>query len=168
MLNKMKVMDLMTEKPLSVSPRDDVGLALDYMDEYKIRHLPVIDSDGELLGIISQRDLLMTPIVGESEEFDEDSDAYEIELRETKVDEVYTRTPETIDEDESLIIAAQTLLENKIGCLPVTKGSQLVGILTEADFVRLVLSELDEEGKPILSKKTVAGSRSSHGNQARE
>jgi CBS domain-containing membrane protein len=47
-----------------------------------------------------------------------------------------TPEPLTVEPDTPLTEAAATLLENKIGCLPVVEGSHLVGILTEADFVR--------------------------------
>jgi CBS domain-containing membrane protein len=47
-----------------------------------------------------------------------------------------TTEPETVEPETSLSEAASLLLENKIGCLPVVEGMHLVGILTEADFVR--------------------------------
>ena len=57
-------------------------------------------------------------------------------LRRRRVGEIMVTEPETIEPDTPLAEAAEIMLENKIGCLPVTEGTRLVGILTEADFVR--------------------------------
>jgi CBS domain-containing membrane protein len=52
---------------------------------------------------------------------------------------------ETVEADENIATAAQTMLENKYGCLPVVDGDTLVGILTEADFVRFVAGSRDAQ-----------------------
>jgi CBS domain-containing membrane protein len=140
------VADIMSRSPLTVEPADDVTTALDVMRTHKIRHVPVVADDGEVLGILSERDLLSSPVVAVAREDEDGFDETGEALRPVKVDEVYTRSPETIDEDAPLADAARVLLENKFGCLPVMRGSELVGILTESDFIKLVLRELEAAG----------------------
>jgi CBS domain-containing protein len=57
------------------------------------------------------------------------------------VREIMVTEIETVDPDTPLVEAAETLFENKIGCLPVVEGNRLVGILTESDFVRRFVQE---------------------------
>ena len=63
-------------------------------------------------------------------------------LRTTKIRDIMATEPDTIEPDATLKEAAETLLENKIGCLPVVEGLHLAGILTEADFVRYYLEKV--------------------------
>jgi CBS domain-containing membrane protein len=155
-MEKLRVSDLMTPDPVTVSPRDTVLTALELMRDSRIRHVPVVEDDGELIGILSDRDLSSAPAVivrrRSAEDADEVEEAEEEEIRGREavralpVQDVYVRDPETIDEDADLSEAARILLENKFGCLPVMRGHELVGIVTESDFVRFVLGQL--EGEP--------------------
>jgi CBS domain-containing membrane protein len=103
----------------------------------RIRHLPVRDEDGTLAGIVSQRDLFHSGLL---RALGYGAHARERVLegslvKEAMKSEVVTTTPETSLED-----AANLMLERKIGCLVVLTDGKIVGILTEADFVRLALS----------------------------
>jgi CBS domain-containing membrane protein len=66
-------------------------------------------------------------------------------LRALKVRDVMTADVQTIDVDDDLAAAAQLMLENKYGCLPVLEEGLLAGILTEADFVRYVAERQTQE-----------------------
>jgi len=138
----MKVADAMTSDPITVSPDDNIDTALECMRTHKIRHIPVVGDAGDLLGILSDRDLAEVPLLHPASGDDETNSQADA-LRAPKVDLVYTRSPETISGEDSLDEAARILLENKIGCLPVVENDALVGILTEADFVKLVLREME-------------------------
>ncbi len=125
------VRDLMTESVRTVTRSSLLGDVRDLMYEGQFRHVPVVE-DGELVGLITDRDLAR--ITGsrtrrETEEL----------LWDTPVERVMTRDVETADPDESLREAGERMLEAKYGCLPVVEGRVLVGILTEADFVRHVV-----------------------------
>jgi CBS domain-containing protein len=127
------VRDLMTEKVYTLRPTDSIVALEDLMDSRRVRHVPIVDRDGELLGLVSDRDLSRR-MLGRLEDL-----PMSVErdvLRGRRVREIMTCEPETIEPDATLREAAETLLENKIGCLPVVEGAHLVGILTEADFVR--------------------------------
>lgn len=127
------VRDLMTEHVFTLGPNDDLEALYELMDDHRFRHVPVVDRDGDLVGLVTQRDLARGALGAQ--------DALPLNvqqelLRRRKVREIMATEVETVDADVELKAAAQILLENKIGCLPVVEGQHLVGILTESDFVR--------------------------------
>lgn len=136
----LRVCDLMVEKVHTAQPQDDLGVVRDRMVEYQVRHVPVVDEDGDLVGLVSHRDLLRRSLV---EQADVPAFLEETLLARTLVRDVMVRDVETVTPDADLGEAARLMLENKYGCLPVVEGQRLVGILTEADFVR----RLAEEGR---------------------
>ena len=123
----------MTGNVVSVRPSDTVDKIHDAMTERSIRHVAVIDKDGELVGVVSHRDLLRRALIERS---DLPLFVQRAVLRRTRVDEVMTSEVETIEPDQPVAEAAQVMFDNKIGCLPVVDGWRVVGILTESDFVK--------------------------------
>jgi CBS domain-containing membrane protein len=135
-VRRTRVRDLMTEPVFTLSPNDTLECAQELMDARRIRHVPVVDEDGDLVGLVTQRDLART-VLGRV-------DALPISARHSilssrRVRDMMTREVATADPDTDAYEAAATIFENKFGCLPVVEGSRLVGILTEADFVRRFL-----------------------------
>jgi acetoin utilization protein AcuB len=119
----------------SLKRNEKLSLADDVMNLGRIRHLPVLDDDGEtLVGIVSQRDLFrgaLAQAIGYGQHARRkllDS----LLVKDVMTTDVTTTTPET-----PLVDAARVLIERKIGCLPVVENGRLVGILTEGDFVAL-------------------------------
>jgi CBS domain-containing membrane protein len=137
-MKNLKVRDLMTEVVLSVHADDTVEKVFDLMNERGIRHLTVVDADGDLVGVVSHRDLLRHSPIERAE-----VPIFLVReiLRRTLVQEVMTSEVETADPDLPLSAAARVMFENKFGCLPVLESSRLVGILTESDFVRFFCDE---------------------------
>ncbi len=132
-MSAMRVRDLMTANVYSLTVRDDLYAAQNLMDEHNIRHLPVVDDDVELVGLVTTRDLLRAASPRD--------DDLPIEMRQARmhsesIAEWMTEEVATVQPDDDLAEAARVLLENKFGCLPVVEGGRLAGILTEADFVR--------------------------------
>ncbi len=126
------VRDLMTEKVFTLKGRDDLAALYDLMDTRHVRHVPIVDSDGELVGLVTDRDLSRSAL-GAVEEL-----PLSVErdiLRRRRIRDIMATEPDTIEPDATLKEAAEMLLESKVGCLPVVEGLRLVGILTEADFV---------------------------------
>jgi CBS domain-containing membrane protein len=126
------VRDLMTEKVFTLKPNDDLAALYDLMDSRHVRHVPIVDSEGELVGLVTDRDLSRTAL-GAVEEL-----PLSVErdiLRRRRIRDIMATEPDTIEPDATLREAAEILLENKVGCLPVVEGLHLVGIITEADFV---------------------------------
>jgi CBS domain-containing membrane protein len=133
MNSQLRVRDLMTEKVFSVHPGDSVDKIYDAMTERSIRHIAVIDGEGDLVGVVSHRDLLRHALIERS---DLPLFVQRAILRRTKVEEVMTSEVETAEPDQPIKDAAQVMFENKFGCLPVVEGWRVVGILTESDFVK--------------------------------
>lgn len=132
------VRDLMTPNPYTLAPRDTLASLYDLMDTRRVRHVPIVDRDGELVGLLTHTDLAMTALGSLSDlPLSQERDL----LQRRRIREVMVTEVETVDPDSPLAEAAQTLFENKIGCLPVVEGNRLVGILTESDFVRRFVEE---------------------------
>ncbi len=132
------VRDLMTPNPYTLAPRDTLASLYDLMDTHRVRHVPIVDRDGELVGLLTHTDLAMTALGSLSDlPLSQERDL----LQRRRIREVMVTEVETVDPDSALAEAAQTLFENKIGCLPVVEGNRLVGILTESDFVRRFVEE---------------------------
>jgi len=135
-MGKLKVMDLMTENVFSVNADEDLARLSDLMEDIHVRHMPVKDKEGRLVGLVSQRDLLRSALYT----------AKDLPLTEQRellqrmtVGEIMTADPETAEMDDDIAEAGRVMLDNKLGCLPVVEGGKLVGILTEADFVKFVV-----------------------------
>lgn len=133
-----QVRDLMTPNPYTLGPRDSLASLYDLMDTHRVRHVPIVDRDGELVGLLTHTDLAMSALGSLSDlPLSQERDL----LQRRRVREIMITEIETVEPDTPLRDAAATLFENKIGCLPVVEGSRLVGILTESDFVRRFVQE---------------------------
>jgi CBS domain-containing membrane protein len=128
----MKVGDLMTSEVATLQRNEMLSLAEQLMSLGRIRHLPVVDEEGELVGIVSQRDLFHSGLL-RALGHGKHSAARVREMLAVK--EVMTTDVITTTRDASLEEAARLMFDKKIGCLPVVENGRLVGILTEGDFV---------------------------------
>ncbi len=131
---ELLVRDLMTADVIAVFPNDTLATLRELMVERDVRHMPAVNDDGDLVGLVSERDLLRHSLIQQADvpDFVEDTILERLEVR-----ELMNTGVESADPDQDIREAAQIMLENKYGCLPVVEGQRLVGILTEADFVRL-------------------------------
>jgi CBS domain-containing membrane protein len=129
------VRDLMTEAVQVAHPDDPLAEVHERMEQLACRHMPVVDEEGDLVGLVTHRDLLRHALIEQPEvpRYVESVLLGRLTVRQVMVQEVETAEPRT-----DLRQAAQTMLDNKFGCLPVVEGRRLVGILTESDFVRRV------------------------------
>ena len=144
-MSNLRVRDLMTADVLVVGPDDSVTKLRDLMADKHIRHIPVVVDEDDLIGVVSDRDLL-------SRALGSDTDlplSLQAELLDAdKVRDVMTWDVETVEVDEDVTIAAQVMLDNKYGCLPVLEEGKLAGILTESDFVRFVATSAESGAPP--------------------
>lgn len=128
------VRELMTTTVKTLGRNESLKSADDVMRLGRIRHLPIVDEDGSLAGIVSQRDLfhsgLLRALGYGSHAREQALDT--LLVKEAMKTEVLTTTPDT-----PLSEAAVLMLERKVGCLVVVEAGKIAGILTEADFVRL-------------------------------
>jgi CBS domain-containing protein len=129
-----RVRELMTTEVVTLNRNDRLSVAEDIMSLGRIRHMPVLDEDGSVVGVMSQRDLLqgaLTSVLGYG------STGRKKLMATVLVKEVMTTDPTVVAPDTPLVEAARIMSKHKLGCLPVLDGSVLVGILTEGDFVAL-------------------------------
>jgi acetoin utilization protein AcuB len=141
----MLVKDRMTPRPITVTEDKSIDRALELMRKEKVRRFPVLDKHGELVGIVSEKDLLYaSPSPATS------LGVYEIPylLARIKMRDIMTRDVITVTEDTPLEEAARIMVDNKIGGLPVVRNDKLVGIITETDMFKIFLEMLGarEEG----------------------
>ncbi|ADU62847.1 MAG: CBS domain-containing protein [Pseudodesulfovibrio sp.] len=136
----LKVKDLMTTPVFSLKEADSLQSARALMDLQRIRHIPIVTVDNIFTGLLTHRDILSATI-SQLAEMDPETQK-EIDAG-IPIREIMRTDIRTVDEDTSLKLAAQTLLNHKYGCLPVVHDGQLMGILTEADFLRLTIDLMD-------------------------
>ena len=135
-MKELKVRDVMTPDPTTLKRNDTLTLADDIMRLGRVRHLPVVDDDGQLVvGIVSQRDLFRDAL---AQALGYGRHAQRKILDSLSVKEVMASDVVTTSLDTPLVEAARLLTDRKIGCLPVVDSGRLVGILTEGDFVALI------------------------------
>jgi acetoin utilization protein AcuB len=138
----MRIKQIMTENPVTVSPETLVLDAQRIMKEKNIRRLPVVEK-GKLVGIVTKTELLETApsVVRDLNDL----------LSKMKVKEIMKKNPVTVTPDTPFEDALRIGQEKKIGSFPVVDDGKLVGITTESDIVRFLIHSLGihEEGSRI-------------------
>jgi CBS domain-containing membrane protein len=130
------VRDVMTRDVVTLDRNEKLSVADDVMRLGRIRHLPVVDADGNLEGIVSQRDLFHSGLLRAL--------GYGLHAKQQAMDllvlkEAMKTDVATVTPDAPLTQAATIMIERKIGCLVVVEDRKIVGILTESDFVKLAI-----------------------------
>jgi CBS domain-containing protein len=131
-----RVKDIMAKEVSTLGRNDTLDLADDIMTLDRIRHLPVLE-EGQVVGVVSQRDLFRSALaaaLGYGEK------AQKTLLRTIRVKEVMSEPAITVSPEATVKEAARLMIEKKIGCLPVVERHALVGIVTETDILRYVVS----------------------------
>ena len=143
----IKVEEFMTAEIVTLGETDSLADARKIMTEKNIRHIPITDQHGHLLGLVTQRDVLAASgpesmrqrIAGENVSEDD------VQLSEVMISDV-----SVISKLDSLRTAAMYMQAHKYGCLPVVSDNKLVGIITDSDFIAIAINlieqaELNEE-----------------------
>jgi signal-transduction protein with cAMP-binding, CBS, and nucleotidyltransferase domain len=116
-----KVRDAMTEHPRTLSFDDSVPDAARIMKDEDVGSVPVVDTEGCVVGIVTDRDIVIRAVV-------ETGDTQAV-----KVGDVASRDPFTVDADEELEKALAVMARQRIRRLPVVENGRLVGVLAQAD-----------------------------------
>jgi CBS domain-containing protein len=146
----MQARDLMTASVITIRPDDTVGEAARLMLERNISCLPVVDESGQLVGILTHTDFGLHPkyqplvdnlysLLGSSttpQHIEEVSQKVSSKLAK----DVMNHPVITVQEDASIEEVTELMLRQEIHRLPVMRGSQLVGIITSHDFLKLFAS----------------------------
>jgi CBS domain-containing membrane protein len=130
------VKELMNRELYTLKPTDTLHQARDLMLKKQIRHIPIVDKAGQFVGLLTKRDVLAAGVSALADINTQERDELEsgIPISEIMITDVIIAQEETL-----LLEVARSMLKQKQGCLPVFRGHQLLGILTEADFVKLAL-----------------------------
>lgn len=135
----MLVGERMTKPVITVRPETPMPDALNLMHKEHIRRLPVVDKNGKLVGIVSQGDLLKA---SPSEVTSLSIHELTYLLGKLTIDQIMKRDVITVTEDTPLEDAARIMADNEIGGLPVMRGKEVVGIVTETNLFRIFLELL--------------------------
>lgn len=127
--SKLKVEECMTTDLFTVQKDDIVELVAEMMDWRKVRYTPVEDKKGQLVGLVTSRLLLRHFSIGSRYRHNP--------LETVTVKDLMIPQPITIGPKDSIMKAMEIMRDKKIGCLPVVSGNELVGIITEMDFLRI-------------------------------
>ncbi|CAD5375742.1 CBS domain-containing protein [Pseudomonas sp. OF001] len=127
MLKSIKVRDYMTRHPVTFRPDMDLFTAINRLLEHGLAGAPVLDAEGQLVGILSEADCLRAILAGAY--FDDAHGA---------VGSFMTVVPDTIDADADIIKAAEGFLLDQRQRLPVLEEGRLVGMLSRHDVLRAV------------------------------
>jgi CBS domain-containing protein len=128
--NGEKLNNNMSKKLITVMWNDDLLTAMLKMKNARIRHLPVVDQLGEVLGILSHRDI---PTDGSDEDY-----AMEI-VRD------YMSTPvHTVEFKTNLVDVAKQMIDKKISSLLVQDNNEVVGIVTHEDLLKALVHILEK------------------------
>ena len=141
------VADMMTPEPHTLSRNDTLLDAKEMMQSQSIRHIPITDHNHHLLGLISQRDVLAA----------QDSNLKSVMTNATHsplealLEHCMNRNIFSVDSHAGLKEAALYMQKHQIGCLPVVENKQLVGIITNSDFVAIAVTllEMQDEVDPV-------------------
>jgi acetoin utilization protein AcuB len=152
-----KVKSFMTGSPVTIEADLSALAALDLMIDHGIRHLPVVDGQRRVVGIVSFDDLRAAFPIAISLVDPPGLDDRPV-LRDILVGEVMTHAPVTIREDQLLEEAAQVMADLRIGCLPlVDADGRIDGILSETDLLQALVTTLWAQRRPAHEGEPHAG-----------
>lgn len=136
----------MTPDPVTVTPDTSLKDALELLRSEPFRHLPVVDEEGKLVGVVTEKSLVYaspTPTTTLS--------VFEVDyiLSRTKIGQVAQGPVITVGPDLPLEEAARMMIDHRIGCLPVVEDEKLIGIISDTDIFRVFVEGLGG-GHPSL------------------
>lgn len=134
--------DVMTRDVKTLRADQVLLAAMQFLREHHVRHIPVVDGQGALVGVLTDRDIKRaTPSAlapGQRE-------VWEKVVNSTPLSRVMTREPTTANPETPLRRAVQLFVDENIGCLPVLSNGALVGIVTARDLFRAMLRVLAKD-----------------------
>jgi acetoin utilization protein AcuB len=125
----------------------NLSVAKELMKVGNFRHVIVLGNSGEIAGVISQRDIFYGALAWS---MGLGAAGYEKSLANYPAKQVMSTTLVTIDPGADLSEAAELMMRNRVSCLPVVDGAELVGIISDGDFLSLL-------AHPELSQSSAAG-----------
>lgn len=139
--NYKTVEQFMAVDLFTVRPEDILDLAASLMHWRHVRHVPVEDDAGRLLGIVSHRDLIKLMASG-----------YLDSRRPISVRDIMTTDLVTVEPETPTLTALELMREQNIGCLPVIRDGRLVGLVTAHDFLTVSAKLLEERLSSVFAR----------------
>jgi acetoin utilization protein AcuB len=135
----MLVKDQMTPNPICGDPEMPVTKAQELMQKHGIRHLPILDEEKKLVGLVTQRSLMnaVPPDLSKFSPF-----VVNYVLAKLKARNIMVKNVVTISEDTPFEEAARVMADRRIGCLPVMRDDELVGIISDNDLFNIMVGLL--------------------------
>jgi acetoin utilization protein AcuB len=130
----------MTCSPVTLRPESDPLAGIALCKSGRFRHLPVVDTEGCVLGVVSRADL---------ELFLAEAESPGVIKRQHRVEQVNVRGVPPVQPDAPLEEAARLMVENKTTCLPVVEDGRLVGVVTETDMLNALLEVFSGQRRGI-------------------
>lgn len=115
----LPISEVMTQQVITIEETGLVQEAREYFLTYSFHHLPVVDSEGKLCGMVSMLDLPNATKNGL-----------------TEIRQIMTPDPTTLEENDSIGLAADIFLANAFHAIPILEENTLVGILTTHDLIK--------------------------------
>ncbi|MEA3340201.1 MAG: CBS and ACT domain-containing protein [Chloroflexota bacterium] len=142
----MLVKDRMTSDPVTVATATSLKKALELIRSKSFRHLPVVDGEGKLAGIVTEKSLIYASPTSATS-----LSAFEVDyiLSRTKVGQTIQGEVITVRPDLPIEEAARVMIDHRVGCLPVVESDELVGIISDTDIFRVFVEGLGG-GHPSL------------------
>jgi len=134
------VEDIMTRHPKTLTESNTLADARRMMTEFDIRHIPVVNAAGRLVGLVTSRDVL----AASSSALDETEDQRAVHDSQITLGKVMTGTLDLVAPEASLRATALLMRNHHHGCLPVMDKDELVGIITDTDFVEVCVHLLEQ------------------------
>lgn len=135
---------IMSTNLITVAPSATLAEARTLMHDHRIHHIPVVD-EGKLVGLVT-----LTNVLAATDSFLRDP-GNRIHANEVVVKDAMVVDVASVDVHASLRSAALFIEKHKIGCLPVMRDEELIGIITDTDFVAVAINLLEtiEETEPV-------------------
>ena len=133
--------EFMTANPYTLSESHSLNDARKVMTERHIRHIPITDNNKHLLGLVTQRDVLAATDSSSMQQVKSSPGAGD---QDVMLSDIMIIDVNVIHETDSLRQAALYLQSHKYGCLPVVRDDQLVGIITDSDFIAIAINLLEQ------------------------
>lgn len=134
----MELETIMTTEVVTIGVDDNLESARKIMHDRRIRHLPVVDSESQLVGLITT-----TNVLAATDSFLRDDES-KMHPDQIAVNDVMVSDVITVDEHAGVRQAAVFLEKHRIGCLPVVTDGELRGIVTETDFIGVAINLLEQ------------------------
>ena len=134
----MELETIMATDVVTIGVDDNLESARKIMHDRRIRHLPVVDSESQLVGLITT-----TNVLAATDSFLRDDES-KMHPDQIAVNDVMVSDVITVDEHAGVRQAAVFLEKHRIGCLPVVTDGELRGIVTDTDFVGVAINLLEQ------------------------